>query len=164
MEPGTTEIARDIAGVEFSFYSFVSKKKSDVHIKSENFTEETGVALVKAHSRTISVHGVRDGDHAYDIYVGGLEEELKRRVLEALNAADFSAIEDRIARHSGRDPRNICNRGSSRQGVQLEITNRLRGQLFRDLNRKGRKETRPLFAHLIRTIRAVLLNYRGLRA
>src|SRR5207245_1856069 len=159
---GTTEIARDIAGIEFSLYSFVGRKKrknwKHFHIQSENFTESIGLDLVKEHESVVSVHGLKDNGHPSDIYVGGLDQDLKNRLIEALTAAGFSAIEDTTTGHPGLCSRNICNRGSSGKGVQLEITERLRRRLFRAWNRKGREDTTPLLAQLVRTIRAVLLN------
>jgi phage replication-related protein YjqB (UPF0714/DUF867 family) len=161
IEPGTTEIAREIARAEFSFYSFVGTKKGenwDFHRKSENFTEPIGLALVKANAGVVSIHGLKDKDHPFDIYVGGLDQFLKNRLIEALSAARFSVTEDTTKEHPGLCARNVCNRGSSGRGVQLEIAKRLRKRLFLDLNRrKGREKTHPLFAHLVRTIRTVLL-------
>lgn len=155
MEPGTTKIATGIAGTEFSLYSFVSRKKSDVHIRSDNFSEP----MVQEHRGVVSIHGLKDEGNASDIYVGGLDEELKTQVIEALTDAGFNAIEDGTAKHSGRELFNICNRGSSGKGLQLEIAERLRKKMFCGWDRKGRENTTPLYAHMIETIRAVLLSY-----
>jgi phage replication-related protein YjqB (UPF0714/DUF867 family) len=159
MEPGTTEIATGIAGSEFSLYSFVSRKKSDVHIRSDNFFEP----MAHAHPGVVSIHGLKDEGNAFDIYVGGLDEELKAQIIETLTDAGFSAIEDTTARHSGREMCNICNLGSSGKGLQLEIAKRLRKKMFCGWNRKGRENTTPLFARFIHAVRTVLLNHLGLR-
>src|SRR5256886_8017037 len=66
IEPGTTEIARDIAGLDFSFYSFEGTKKGGnwehfhPQLESENFTERIGVALVESNAGVVSIHGLRD--------------------------------------------------------------------------------------------------------
>jgi phage replication-related protein YjqB (UPF0714/DUF867 family) len=154
MEPGTTEIASGIAGNEFSLYSFVSRKKSDVHIRSDDFSEP----MVQQHRGVVSIHGLKDKRHAFDVYVGGLDEKLKSRVISALLAAEFRAVEDTTRKHPGREARNICNGGTCGQGLQLEITNRLRKRMFEDLNRrKGREKTTPRFADFVNTVRTVLL-------
>lgn len=154
MEPGTTEIATGIAGDEFSLYSFVSRKKSDVHERSDDFSDP----MVQQHRRVVSIHGLKDKRNTFDVYVGGLDEKLKSRVINALVAAEFRAVEDITREHPGREALNICNRGTSGQGLQLEITNRLRKRMFEDLNsRKGRANPTPLFAHFVSTIRSALL-------
>lgn len=164
IEPGTTEIAEAIAGTEFSFYSREGRRNRGnkaLHVKSSNFSERRGLDLARAHATIISVHGLGDKHHAYDIYVGGLDEDLKTRLIETLTAARFSAINDTTKKHPGRDVRNICNHGSSGKGVQLEITKRLRERMFNDVNRrKDRQCTKPVFAEFVRAIRKVLVNYR----
>jgi phage replication-related protein YjqB (UPF0714/DUF867 family) len=115
--------------------------------------------MVQGHLGVVSIHGLKDEGNASDIYVGGLDEELKTQVIEALTDAGFNAIEDRTIEHSGREMSNICNRGSSGKGLQLEIVERLRKEMFCRWDRKGRENTTPLFAHMIETIRAVLLRY-----
>lgn len=49
IEPGTSEIARAIAGDDLSFYAFQGvrpEKNSELHITSENFDEPRGIGLV----------------------------------------------------------------------------------------------------------------------
>lgn len=164
IEPGTTELARDIAGLDFSFYSFEGTKKGgnweNFHpqLESEKFAERIGVALVKSNAGVVSIHGLKDKGNASEIYVGGLDEKLKSQVIPALIAAEFSADEDKAKEHSGRNVHNICNRGWSGKGLQLEITYRLRKRMFEDLDRKkGREITTPHFARFVNTIRTVLL-------
>jgi phage replication-related protein YjqB (UPF0714/DUF867 family) len=51
IEPGTSEIARKIAGADFSFYAFEGRKKQhnkSLHITSTRFDEPICLALIGA--------------------------------------------------------------------------------------------------------------------
>jgi phage replication-related protein YjqB (UPF0714/DUF867 family) len=54
-----------------------------------------------------------------------LDEDLTGRLAAELSAAGFR-VEWPSTRYPGRHPSNICNRGSSGKGAQLEITYDLR--------------------------------------
>ena len=60
IEPGTSEIARKIAGVDFSFYAFEGRKKQHnnrLHITSTRFDEPICLALVAGAECIIAIHG-----------------------------------------------------------------------------------------------------------
>jgi phage replication-related protein YjqB (UPF0714/DUF867 family) len=57
--------------------------------------------------------------------LGGLNEPLKEAVAQALAKIGFSCLIDGHA-FPGRHPYNICNRGRSGEGVQLELSEGLR--------------------------------------
>ena len=63
----TSEIARRIAGSDFSYYSFTGAKvdhNRDLHITSHRFDEPTGVALVAKHQWVVAIHGCRGDSRA----------------------------------------------------------------------------------------------------
>ena len=122
IEVHTSEIAREIAGRDFSYYSFAGCKRRDnrdLHITSHRFDEPTGLALVARHRWVLAVHGC-SGDTP-EVLLGGLDVGLKAELASLLAASGIEAgTEDH--RYPGRDPQNICNRGSRARGVQLELT------------------------------------------
>jgi phage replication-related protein YjqB (UPF0714/DUF867 family) len=69
------------------------------------------------------VHGCVGFDER--VYIGGLHEELKRNIAFALEAI---GVEAWLENHNfpALDPENICNRGRSGRGVQLEFTTGVR--------------------------------------
>jgi phage replication-related protein YjqB (UPF0714/DUF867 family) len=164
IEQGTSEIAEAVAGKEFSLYCFNGIKGSDnedLHITSTRFDEPQGLDLVKQSRVVIAIHGLQGEDKA--ICVGGLDERLKERFIEALNEAGFEAKEDAKednSHHPGTSPSNICNRGDTGRGVQLEITEGLRRTMFQSLKRRGRQTKRPPFYEFVDVIRNVLLDIR----
>ena len=136
IEPGTSEICREIAGEELTFYLFEGLKKnsnSDLHITSTQFDEPNALAIASSAHTVVTIHGQR-GDDLF-INVGGLDEEIGDRIIDLLNAADYVAVRKTNPDLQGKNKDNICNRGRSGVGVQLEISRGLRGQLCNDRER-----------------------------
>jgi phage replication-related protein YjqB (UPF0714/DUF867 family) len=157
IEPGTSEIARAIANGEFASYCFEGMQPTgnkELHITSTCFDEPICVQLVQHFQTVIAVHGCAGKHEA--VYVGGLDDNLKAQIIEALMSAGFEACDD-ISDHSGSHPQNICNRGISGKGLQLEITEGLRGVMFKGLRRRDRETTRPRFGSFITAVRDILL-------
>lgn len=158
IEQGTSEIAEAIAGEEFSLYCFNGMKGSgneDLHITSTRFDEPNGVALVEQSRLVVAIHGLQGEDQV--VRVGGLDGELRGRLLRALKDAGFKAREDE-SNHSGTYPSNLCNQGLTGKGVQLEIPTGLRRTMFKALDRKGRRCKTPRFQEFVEAIRDVFLN------
>ncbi len=156
IEQGTSEIARAVAGQDLSLYCFNGLRRignQALHITSTRFDEPHGLALIARSRFVIAIHGLQGESTA--IYVGGRDEVLKGKLLQALRDAGFPA---RLARgrHAGTHPANVCNRGATGCGVQLEITRGLRRVMFQGLDHCGRRIRKPPFHHLARTIRPVL--------
>ena len=157
IEPGTSEISRALAGAEFALYCFEGLKLAGneaLHVASTRFDEPRCAQLVAGSQTVVAVHGCA-GDHRA-VYVGGLDGDLKVRVVRALERAGFDARQD-ASNHGGRHARNICNRGSSGKGLQLEITAGLRRAMFKGLRRPERETTRPPFDRFVTAVRAALL-------
>ncbi len=158
IEPGTSELARAIAGKEFSLYCFEGLKPDGneaLHITSTRFDEPQCLAIVATSEVVLAVHGSAEQEES--VHVGGRDARLARRLCEALNAAGFAAQLDDTADHPGHLAANICNRGRSGRGCQLEISNGLRLTLFEGLKRRQREHTTAQFEAFVVAVRTVLL-------
>lgn len=158
IEQGTSEIAEAVAGEQLSYYCFNGIKargNRDLHITSTQFDEPKGLALVQRSHTVVAMHGLEGEDEV--VKVGGLAEELKERLLEALTNAGFKATRDR-SHHSGTFSSNLCNSGVTSKGVQLEISRGLRLTMFKSLDRRGRRFKTTRFQEFVRVIRDVLLS------
>lgn len=157
VEPGTSELARAVAYTDFSLYIFESLKadgSQTLHLTSLHFDEPLCIRLVERSPIIVTIHGC-NGDPA-EVYVGGRNIYLKNRVLEAFLHAGFAAIEDN-SHHAGTHPNNICNRGKTGGGVQLEITEGLRREMFSGLTRPARQQKLPPFDRFVTALRTVLI-------
>lgn len=135
IEPGTLQIGKALAADCYSFYGFESMEKrgraTSLHITSSSFDEPRAIDLISRADLAISVHGRKDKEDAHTLWVGGLHERLRDRLVFSLNAASIPAkTVDSGHSLSGRDPKNICNQGRFGPGVQFEITARLRQRLI----------------------------------
>lgn len=128
IEPRTSKIARAIAGDEFNLYLFEgirpSKNYTALHLASHLFDEPECLALIAQCSFVVAVHGCEGGDER--VLLGGLNVTLKNQLAAALGDASV-VFETSGHRFPATDPGNICNRGLSCKGVQLECTGTLRG-------------------------------------
>lgn len=133
IEPLTAELARSIAEDDYSIYAFEGAKKSnnlDLHITSHRFDEERALALIGPCKKVVTVHGLNG--EAHSLQIGGRDEELRGRIDEALCAAGFDSHVVADGPYGGMEPNNICNRGSTGEGVQLELRRGLRNALAND--------------------------------
>ena len=158
IEPGTSEIAKAIAGGEFSLYCFEGLKAEGnyeaLHITGTNFDDPECLQLTTNSRIVLAIHGCNEGNKV--VYVGGRNENLKAQIIEVLKGVAFQAEED-VSSHSGRDTRNICNRGVQNGGVQLEISEGLRREMFSGLKRPERQFTKASFSTFVDAIRTALL-------
>ena len=145
IEARTSAITMAIADDLFSSYCFEGLKKKHnetLHITSHRFDEPRCLALIAKCDRVVGVHGL-SGIRKM-VIVGGRDRALRNRICAGLTAARFNAVVGAGGRYSANDPRNICNRGKKKKGVQLEITRALRSSL------KGNRLAR--FADSIREV------------
>ena len=139
IEPTTTMIAEAIAGDNYSFYSFEGLKEegnSVLHIESHLFDEPRALQVAKNADVVVTVHGQLDHQDGF-IMVGGLHVDLRSDIRRRLEAAGFQTRTPPEGLQ-GIDPENICNRGRSRGGVQLEVSRKERDHLKGDQERLGR--------------------------
>jgi phage replication-related protein YjqB (UPF0714/DUF867 family) len=126
IEPGTSDIARRIAAYDYNCYCFSGIKISDnsrLHITSHNFDEPAALKILSASDTVIAIHACTGT--AGLVYLGGLDTLLKKSIAAELQARGIG-VSLKDSRFKGANPGNICNRGRTGKGVQLEITRDLR--------------------------------------
>ncbi len=136
IEPGTTEIAEAIARDDFSFYSFEGIKPNRngvLHIGSHLFDEPRALEAVRGAEIVLTVHG-QAGKIDEFVMLGGLNTDLKSEIGRELDRSGFRTLNPTEGLRAI-DGRNICNRGRSGKGVQLEVSRGLRDLLRTDKDR-----------------------------
>lgn len=159
IEPGTSEVAEALAGDEFSLYCFEGHKRYNnnvLHITSTHFNEPQALSLIRQSHTVVTVHGHRQ--KISRVYVGGVNETLQLEIVCNLRVAGFSAAKGRGSR-AGNSSRNLCNRGRTRAGIQLELTQGLRRQFFARLKGGSRRPFTGCFWSFVETLRGTLLDY-----
>ena len=159
IEPGTSEIASGVAGTRYSYYGFEGLKASGnavLHITSTRFDEPAGRALVKLCTVVVTLHGEHGDDGGKRVYLGGRDVALRTAVGNALDGRGFDVAEHTDPELQGLDPRNICNRGVSGAGVQLELTRSVRQTMFASLSPAGRKQPTARFHAFVAGVRSAL--------
>ena len=130
VEPGTTEIAEAIVDMDYSFYSFEGLKTEGnhvFHIESHLYDEPLALEAVGKAEIVITLHGQKDQEDAF-VMIGGLHTQLGSEIKYWLETTGFQARPP-TKELSGTDPMNICNRGTSGRGVQLEVSRKVRDLL-----------------------------------
>ncbi len=157
IEPGTIDIADEIAGNDYTFYAFKGIKQKGntiLHLTSNRYDEPIGSRICQNASVVISVHGARDTGHA--VFIGGLKQALMQNITQALRRAGFCAVISEAPGLRGINPENICNRCKSGEGVQLEISRGLREKMFEHLDRRSKRKRTSLFYHFVEAIKTTL--------
>jgi phage replication-related protein YjqB (UPF0714/DUF867 family) len=158
IEPGTTEIAKGVAGTEHTFYAFAGLKPSgnrDLHIASTNFDEPIGLEIACKAQRVVTIHGCINKEKI--VHIGGLDNDLKNKVAAGLSAGGFLVTESPDLALQGASPNNICNRSKTRCGVQIEVSSGLRHLMFESLGRKGRMRTKSTYKKFVSTLRQAII-------
>ena len=128
IEPGTSQIAREIARDDFCLYLFEGKREhcnyDTLHVTSTRFDEPRCLRMLNRARVVLAVHGCSETGREV-VYLGGRNHALRDQVAAALEAADYEAPTDGH-RFPGSDPRNICNLSKGDGGVQLELSKALR--------------------------------------
>ena len=136
IESKTTEIARAISlAADVSFYSFSGTKQpdgGDLHLTSHRFDEPLALQLAASHPRLLCVHGVleENGDGSWLIPGGAYQQGLDRLKQKLTGLVSLRDQTPQGKRYPGLRPDNLCNRGSSGGGLQLELSSGLRKQLL----------------------------------
>jgi phage replication-related protein YjqB (UPF0714/DUF867 family) len=162
IEAGTSELAESIAGAEHSFYAFEGTRRTgnaDLHITSDRFDEPRGLVLVRDSATVVTIHGCDGSEEA--VYLGGLDFRLSERIGQSLTEAGFRVGDGGMRGLGGIGRENLCNRGTSGRGVQVEISRGLRKRLFPGLSREERRKTTPLFDRLVTAFRQALAGPRA---
>lgn len=142
IEPGTSEIAKQIAGKDLSYATFEGLKptgNSRLHITSTRFDEPRSLALVMEADNVLTIHG--EASEKPIVYLGGRDTASGAHLRTALEEAKYIVKVHKDPELQGLALTNICNRGRKRAGVQLELSHGLRALFFASLNAEGR--TKP---------------------
>lgn len=155
IESGTTEISVAIAREDLSLYIFNANKTNNnkaLHITSARFDEPQCESMLGKVETVLAIHGARDPEKEPKerVWVGG---SLREKFVIHLDAtlSPLGILVEIIPEFLGKDPNNICNRGISKEGMQLEITKSLRNTL--KIDKKRMKE----FSEAVRA--AMMLTY-----
>ena len=133
IEPGTSEIARSIAFKHLSLYLFEGirpgLKHHELHVTSHKYDEPQALEAVRRSKRVLAIHGRADKGDIHTIWIGGRDTSAHEVVLSRLQSVGFKC-QIQGGSLAGKHPNNICNRGTSARGVQLEIPRSLRDDLL----------------------------------
>ena len=147
IEPRTSYLTMRIAGENYNFYCFEGIKEKDnacLHITSHRFDEPGAVKQVAKSEVVVALHACTGT--AGLVHIGGLNKKLGRMIAKELQDRGIGVSNDH-PRFQGSNPDNICNRGATGIGVQLEVT--------RDL-----RDDPDKVQVIARAVRAALLNFR----
>jgi phage replication-related protein YjqB (UPF0714/DUF867 family) len=126
IEPGTCTLAQEIAGEDFSLYCFCgykAKGNHELHITCHRFDEPECIKLIAGHTWIVAIHGCDETGE--QVFLGGLDTALITDLAAQLRQVGIIA-ETSGHKYPGTDPKNICNRGKSKAGVQFELSLRFR--------------------------------------
>jgi phage replication-related protein YjqB (UPF0714/DUF867 family) len=127
IEDGTSEIATAIAAAEHNLYLLEGCRPAynyrTLHLTSHRFDEPQCLALISGCERVVTVHGC-DGEDPV-VLIGGLDKVLAASVAESLSRAGILAA-TAGHRFPATNADNVCNRGATGRGVQIEVPHRLR--------------------------------------
>lgn len=159
IEPGTSELASAIAGKQLSLAIFEGTKAAqnrDLHITGTNFDEPRCAELVVRSRTAVAIHG--EASQEVTVFIGGADAGLRSHISNALEDAGFTVREHEDPNLQGRSKTNICNRGTSGAGVQLELSRGLRSTFFEPLKAAGRARQTQVFHQFIDAVRQGLSN------
>jgi phage replication-related protein YjqB (UPF0714/DUF867 family) len=159
IERGTSELVRAIADHSFSYYIFegvmsLARDSQKMHLTSTRFDEPRLLAMIHTFQTALAIHGCVGAEQV--IYIGGKDTGLGARLSAILRRKGYD-VGPENEQYSGTAAANICNRTATGMGVQIELTQAFRSQLFaRWETREGRKVTTPFFKKFVSDIREIL--------
>ena len=92
IEPGTSEVAKEVAKNDLSlalFEGIKPKNNKRLHITSTNFDEPRFVELVQVSDTVVSIHG--EGSDELSVFLGGRDVELRAKLKSVLEWHGYSA-------------------------------------------------------------------------
>lgn len=159
IEPGTSELADAISSRDCHLALFEGIKATgnrDLHITSTNFDHPAFLDLVRRCDYVVAVHGEHSEENT--TYIGGADDRLRSFISVALRSAGFDVKIHTSPSLQGESPENICNKGSTNIGVQLELARGLRRALFDSLSATGRLTRTATFAEFVTAVRSGLVS------
>jgi phage replication-related protein YjqB (UPF0714/DUF867 family) len=155
IEPGTDTIADAVAGKIHAFYAFCGVRRQGnrtLHITSHRFNEPRAIAAVCRASTVVTIHGCRDRTAV--VYLGGRHRRMRQQLGSTLTMAGFAVREN--PNLPGLHPANVCNRGQSGMGVQLELSSGLRKHLSAGGHPSGRSISNAALADFVEATRTAI--------
>jgi phage replication-related protein YjqB (UPF0714/DUF867 family) len=122
IEAGTSYLAQRVAGSDcnlFDFQGLLKTKPNRLHVTSVNFHDPLLQELLQRSRLAVSIHSM-GVEGAGEIWVGGLNRELRQAVAEELQKVGFTVRTD-MPKYRGEHRRNFVNTAAE-QGVQIEIS------------------------------------------
>ena len=127
IERGVSRIARQVAGEQHNLYLLEGRLPSlnyeYLHLASSRFDDPRCLDLIRRCDRVVTIHGCNGLEE--NVLLGGLDLALKARIAAALAEAGVPC-QTEGHRFPGLQPSNICNRGATGMGVQVELTDPVR--------------------------------------
>lgn len=127
IENGTSEIARAVAGEDLNLYLFEGRRPwhnyRALHLTSHLFDEPQCLELISACTTVVAIHGCAGTEPR--AYMGGRDHALRDRLAAALRDGGIAA-DTAGHRFPAVHADNVCNRGATRMGVQVELSEPLR--------------------------------------
>lgn len=151
IEPGTTEVARYIAKLgQYKYFVFNALKLESqdetidtaLHITSNKFIDKDCQRIVCNSIGTVSVHGCDEKESL--CYVGGKNFVHSQFIKYELKLAGFNVPDVIREGLEGYSQSNVCNRNMRGAGVQLELSEGLRKEMF-GVNWKKLKEREMIY-------------------
>jgi phage replication-related protein YjqB (UPF0714/DUF867 family) len=155
IEPGTSEIARSIAGRDHTLYEFVGIKDKNnhaLHLRSERFDEPRALEVIDRSRFLLIVHGCVGAKEV--LYLGGGTSPVKHELNRHLQALGLTVQSHSV--YKGRHPGNLCNRLGNGSGLQLEFSAGLRNRLAAGSGGGVRQGCFPSLVNLSRVINRVI--------
>ncbi|NLI32439.1 MAG: poly-gamma-glutamate hydrolase family protein [Deltaproteobacteria bacterium] len=152
IEPGTSEIAFAVAHPDYSCYNFEGLKRSGnwiLHVTSNKYDEPVALSAVREAAVILTLHGCAGETPV--AFMGGLDVLFKHIIAGKLAERGFHTGEHKD--FLGKNPRNICNRGPSGCGAQMELTHGLRLLMFAGITREERKRPTELFFRFVAALK-----------
>ncbi|MBX9725347.1 MAG: poly-gamma-glutamate hydrolase family protein, partial [Candidatus Obscuribacterales bacterium] len=130
IEPGSSYIARAVAGSQLNLYDFQGlrrRRPQELHVTSTRFRDRRLNDLLLHTRIALSIHSMGEQGSG-EIWIGGLNLELKQRVCDQLSLSGFVVNGD-SPRYRGVHPANIVNLASE-HGVQIELSGNVIAAMF----------------------------------
>lgn len=141
IEPGSTELARELAQDRYSYYSFIGIKNnerdalsftsSDLHLTSARFDDPELLGMARDAQFSIALHGF--GGTEADFCVGGASVSQRKNLVKILSEKfpSLRSCELCCPPYNGTSLKNPVN-ASREAGVQIEMSPAVRKRILSD--------------------------------
>lgn len=165
IEIGTGEVALELGKqLRASTYIFEGLKEKDnrqLHVTSTLYDEPVAIKMAKKAKTILSIHGYRDTE-IEKVYIGGRNKTYRDTVAQYLKEAGFQ-VEDAPDKFGGASKNNIANKGQMKEGVQLELSTKLREAFFKnnDFSIDNRSNTTKVYDTFVRALKKATIKYKN---